>query len=313
MECSASHDANALLDAVEVIYKQENAGSLALVEERGKLYRGRLGLAVSSKNVDDLLHYAQLAWELEIERHRKMGHATSILAVAYNDLAMAWACHCEWEKAIVKLKESRRIRENLPGFTRDKLYSPLYHLGLIYSHQGKYAQAEEVLNEAIKDWEEAFGPKDAVSLRSAALFYARGNVKFSRADSGRDDVRRSLPDHKEAVSRATRSAGPKNRTTLICQYQVARVSAKLEEHETACRLLDEILSNSIDKSPYHRDIARSAFLYAQCLKVRGDAAESNHWLLRSLEIHNKLRPRHARTKGTLIEEDIANLIPYDYL
>lgn len=94
-----------------------------------------------------------------------MGHKSSILAVSYNDLAMAWACHGEWEKAIELLIESRRIREELPGFTRDKLFSPLYHLGLIYQHQGKYDEAEKILNEAIRDRDEAFGREDAVSLR----------------------------------------------------------------------------------------------------------------------------------------------------
>lgn len=69
--------------------------------------------------------------------------------------------------------------------------------------------------------------------RSAALLYARGNVRLSRADHTRKDVRKSLLDHMEAVSRARRSAGAKNRTTLICQYQVARVSAKLGKYETA--------------------------------------------------------------------------------
>ena len=85
--------------------------------------------------------------------------------MAYNDLAVAWACHCEWEKAIELLQESKSIREKMPGFTRDKLFSPLYHLGLSLQHQGKFDEAEEVLNEAIKDREVAFGPGDAVSTR----------------------------------------------------------------------------------------------------------------------------------------------------
>jgi len=173
VECGASHDATALLDAVERIYDNANAASPNLADERARLYRGRIGLAVSSKNADELLRYAQLAWDIETNRHRNMGHATSILAVAYNDLATAWACHREWEKAINRLKESKRIRENLPGFTKDKLFSPLYHLGLVYSHQGKYDEAEVILNEAIQDWEDAFGPDDASSVRYVFLWRSR--------------------------------------------------------------------------------------------------------------------------------------------
>lgn len=116
LECGAGHEAIPLLDATEDIYKKMNIKSQALEEEQAKLYRGRIGLAVSSRNADDLLHYVKLALHIETERHRRMGQATSVLAVAYNDIATAWACHGEWERAILQLKESREIRENLPGF-----------------------------------------------------------------------------------------------------------------------------------------------------------------------------------------------------
>ncbi|KAL2066449.1 hypothetical protein VTL71DRAFT_2520 [Oculimacula yallundae] len=211
-----------------------------------------------------------------------MGHATSWLAVAHNDMAVAWAWQGEWEKSIVELKESRSVRESLPGFTPDKLFSPLYHLGLVYAYQGKYDEAEKVLNETIGIWEDAYGPIDTVSLRSAALFYTRGQVKFSRADSRRQDIRGSLSDYKEAVTRATKIAGPRNRSTLICKYQLAKVYAKLGEPKVASYLLDEVLSNTLDKEQYQRDIARTAFLFI-------------------------------RTTATLAEEDIATLIPYDMM
>ena len=130
-----------------------------------KLYRGRIAVAALSKETDDLLHYSQLAWEVETERHRKLGHSTSMLAVAYNDLGLAWACQGQWDRSIELLTESRNIREQLLGFTRDKLWSPLYHLGIVFHRHGKYDEAETILNEAIEDREKAFGPEDAVSLR----------------------------------------------------------------------------------------------------------------------------------------------------
>lgn len=165
MECGVGHEAIPLLNAAENIHKLGQPDSIALDEEHVRIFRGRIGLAASSKNTNDLLRYAQLAWEMEEKRHQKIGHGTSMLAVAYSDLAMAWACHGEWERSIELLKESKSIREKLPGFTRDMLFSPLYHLGLVFYHQKKYDEAEVVLNEAIKDREEAFGPDDAVSLR----------------------------------------------------------------------------------------------------------------------------------------------------
>ena len=80
----------------------------------------------------------------------------------------------------------------------------------------------------------AFASVNLIDLsRSAALFYARGNVRFSRADDTRKDISNSLLDHSKAVSCARQSAGAMNRTTLICRYQVARVSVTLGRYGTA--------------------------------------------------------------------------------
>ncbi|CZT45965.1 uncharacterized protein RSE6_06327 [Rhynchosporium secalis] len=265
-ECGVSHDAAILLDEVEKIYEQATTESATHCQDRGPLY---IGLAVSSKNGDDLLQYVKLSWNLEIERHRNMGHATSWLAVAHNDTAVAWAWQGELKKSIIELKESRRVRENLPGFIPEKLFSPLYHFGIVYACQGKYDEVEKVLNETIGIWEEAFGPNDA-----------------------------GINEERSIVLRSWRS-------------EDARIYAKLEEPRVASRILDEVLSNTLDKEPYQRDVARTAFLYTQCLKAMNKTVEADQWLARSLKIHNKLRPGFICIIATLIEGDIAMLIPYD--
>jgi tetratricopeptide (TPR) repeat protein len=165
VERGAGDDTIRLLQVAEKIYDFDSAEDDLLDVERAKLFRGRIGLAVSSKGADALLHYAQLAFETEERRHKQIGHPTAILAVAYNDLAHAWAFHRDWNQAISLLKVSKEIREQLPDFTIDKLFSPLYHLGLVLQHQGKYQEAEDVLNEAIRDRNNVFGPADAVSIR----------------------------------------------------------------------------------------------------------------------------------------------------
>ena len=133
-------------------------------EAYGRLYRGRIGLAFSSRNANDALRYAQLAWDLEVQRHQSKA-PTPILAVAYNDLGHARACQSQWESAMTMLTESKVIRESMPGFTRDKLFSPLYHMGMVLQCQGLFEDAEAVLSEAIQDRADAFGANDASSAR----------------------------------------------------------------------------------------------------------------------------------------------------
>ncbi|KAL2066450.1 hypothetical protein VTL71DRAFT_2521 [Oculimacula yallundae] len=61
LECGLSHEAALLLEEVEKIYQQGNIESATPAQDRGSLYRGKIGLAVSSKNGDDLFHYAKLS------------------------------------------------------------------------------------------------------------------------------------------------------------------------------------------------------------------------------------------------------------
>ncbi|XMA17137.1 hypothetical protein WAI453_009928 [Rhynchosporium graminicola] len=168
--------------------------------------------------------------------------------LAHNDMAVAWAWQGELEKSIIELKESRRVREKLPGFIPEKLFSPLYHFGIVYACQGKYDEVEKVLNETIGIWEEAFGPNDA-----------------------------GINEERSIVLRSWKS-------------EDARIYAKLGEPRVASRILDEVLSNTLDKEPYQRDVARTAFLYTQCLKAMNKTVEADQWLAKSLKIHNKLRP-----------------------
>jgi hypothetical protein len=70
-------------------------------------------------------------------------------------------------------------------------------------------------------------------LRSAALFHARGNVYYNRCDRSRNDLQSSYRDHNEAVSRASRSAGPHSRVARLCKYALARSLAALKKFDEA--------------------------------------------------------------------------------
>ncbi|KAI1357753.1 P-loop containing nucleoside triphosphate hydrolase protein [Xylaria arbuscula] len=200
---------------------------------QASIIRARIGIAVISREGDDVLDLALQVFEIEKYRHKPPYQPSSFLAVAYNDLATGWAFRQNWAQAIQLLKESMKIRENLPGFTRDKLFSPLYHLGIVYHHQGNFDAAETSLTQAIDDRSAAFGREDKRSVRSAALYYAMGNMRLSRADCKRGDLLKALKDFGVAVEIATACMGARNRITLLCQYRKARALVSLQDNETA--------------------------------------------------------------------------------
>ena len=56
LECGVGHEAVPLLDAVQAIYDLRQPRSLVSDEDYVRLYRGRIGLAASAKDEDNLLH-----------------------------------------------------------------------------------------------------------------------------------------------------------------------------------------------------------------------------------------------------------------
>ncbi|KAI1112297.1 hypothetical protein F5Y14DRAFT_422216 [Nemania sp. NC0429] len=316
-ERSACREALSLLALADRLYTGMTLKSTLSTRHdvQGRIIRARIGIAVISREGDEVLDLALQAFEIEMYRHKPPKEPSSILAVAYNDLATGWAFRQDWTQAIQLLKESMRIREGLPGFTRDKLFSPLYHLGIVYHHQGNFDAAETSLRQAIDDRSTAFGPKDKVSVRSAALHYAMGNMRLSRADRRRGDLLKALNDFEVAVDIATACMGARNRTTLLCQSRKARALVALQDNETACQLLSEVLTGLLDDPMYERDTARMSFLFAHCLEVQGNYEEALVWKKKALEIyHRKSKTRGVlKTTGSLTEADVATLIPYDFL
>ena len=136
-----------------------------MTENLANVYRGRIGLANATHNPKSAFHYAGLHLEVERKRHKKIGHSTSMLAVAYNDLAVAYSMNALYVDAIPLLIKSKQIRESLPGFRKDWLFSPHYHLALTFYYQGKDQDAVELLESTIKDREELLLPNDRVSVR----------------------------------------------------------------------------------------------------------------------------------------------------
>ncbi|KAI0866339.1 P-loop containing nucleoside triphosphate hydrolase protein [Xylaria cubensis] len=314
-ERGVGHEAIALVETADNMYRGISFDKPLGVtyETRAKIYRARIGLAVSSKEGDDIFEFAQQVFEIEKYQHQDRDEPSSILAVAYNDLATGWAFRRKWATAVELLTESKKIRERLPGFTGDKLFSPLYHLGIVYHHQGDFDAAEITLKQAIEDRSATFGPKDTRSVRSAALYYALGNMKLDRADRRRGDLMKALGDFKTAVDISTTCMGAKNRTTLLCKFQVAKAAIMLQDYATARDLLDEVLTHWIDNTMYERDTARIAYFYAHYLEVQGMREESLVWFNKALSIHNRKRTGNSRTLETLTQADIDALIPYDFL
>ncbi|KAI0110457.1 P-loop containing nucleoside triphosphate hydrolase protein [Nemania sp. FL0031] len=304
MECGHGHHAGPLIDLVETIYNSLDKSTHT--RQYGQLYRAKVILACDYRNGDECLRFARLEIEQEQIRADQEGRLTSELAIANNNMAMAHAYCGEFTKALPYLARSEEIRKQLPGFKRFNLYSPLVHLGVVYNCIGETEKATTVLTQALDDRQCEIGRDDRVSLRTASIYYALGKVRLSQGD-----LKSSLALHQEALHRAREIAGPTNRSTLRCMFQVARVLAALGKHAEAYEHLNTMLCNSINYKHNERETAGAAYLFATCCKRLGKHTEARSWLKMSLEIHNALVPSQARMEDNITESDVFGLVIYD--
>lgn len=70
--------------------------------------------------------------------------------------------------------------------------------------------------------------KSDLPYRTASIFYALGNVRFSQRE-----FNLSLALHQEALKRSHDIVDPTNRGTLNCMFQVARVQIALGHQSVA--------------------------------------------------------------------------------
>ena len=136
-----------------------------MLKQRGQILRGRCVAALGNRDPQDSFYWAKLHFEFEVKRHESLPQPTSVLPIAYNHLAWAYALNGLYEEAVPLLEVSISLREKLPNFKRDQLYSPLYHLALTRHYQGFNDEAANILLRAIKDRTDILGPNDRTSYR----------------------------------------------------------------------------------------------------------------------------------------------------
>ncbi|KAF2732072.1 hypothetical protein EJ04DRAFT_554283 [Polyplosphaeria fusca] len=302
IEKSQGEEALRALDLSESILA-EARGTADLIEYDLRICRGRIGAAFVMRDKDTYFDYAEKEYDIEIARS---GEPSARLANANMHMGIAYNFNSLWKEAERYLNESKRIRESMPGFKKDWLFSPLYQLAHNYYHRGKYAQAAGFLEVAIKDRVEAFQEADNYSVRTGALYYTLGDV---RVRQGQEDQSFSL--YTKAHAHFERTVGPTNPATLHSKYKMATQHVRLHSHPVARELLDDILLH-YRRVPYLRPyICRAALLYARSLRAQN--MDATVMLEEAVRNFNDFSKHEKRNASTISEEDAQSLVLYDYI
>ncbi|KAL1610834.1 hypothetical protein SLS60_002505 [Paraconiothyrium brasiliense] len=160
-ETSQPKEASRILDISESICSSAK-GMTDTSEHDLRIYRGRIGVAFILRDGEAYLHYAKKELAAETARSTK---PSSALAGANLHIGIAYGFNFLWKEARKYFKISMKIREEMPGFKKDWLFSPYYQLAHAYYHLNKNEKAALCLENAISDRVEAFGQTDSYSMR----------------------------------------------------------------------------------------------------------------------------------------------------
>lgn len=92
---------------------------------------------------------------------------TSQYVAAFSELGRIMVMDNEFEEAERLIKESERLRRQMPDFTRLQLFSPTVFYSYIEVVRGQFKAAEEHLVEALGHREKKYGKDDRESKRYA--------------------------------------------------------------------------------------------------------------------------------------------------
>ncbi len=105
------------------------------------------------------------SFRINSEIYKTSGVITSQIVASYTELGRVMIMDNELEEAERLIKESARLRRQMPHFSRLQLFSPILFFSYIENLRGQFKQAEKHLLEALRDRELEYGKDDRESDR----------------------------------------------------------------------------------------------------------------------------------------------------
>lgn len=126
------------------------------------------GLAAAANETNDAkgcLHHTQALLKSRLEATSASGLQDIRLAVAHNEIGIAWVMNLEYERAIDDFGKSINVYRGLSDHWLSMDTNPRTNLGFTYWVLGDLAMASRTFEDLLRDRESHFGPDDKESYR----------------------------------------------------------------------------------------------------------------------------------------------------
>lgn len=126
------------------------------------------GLSAAANETNDAkgcLRHTQILLRMRLKIFDDTGMPDIRLAIAHNEIAIAWVMNREYDKGIAAFQESIRIYADLPEYITAIDTNPRTNMGWTYWVIGELDEAWDTLYSLLEDREARFGVDDNESHR----------------------------------------------------------------------------------------------------------------------------------------------------
>jgi tetratricopeptide (TPR) repeat protein len=134
-----------------------------------EIYGTRGIVSMEINQPESALEHIQIHMDHRLKSFHETNQVNSKLAAGYTELGRALTLNGLFTKAKEAFTKSIELRRQMPNFTRIRLFTPLKGLSLVAWHRGDNEQAAQLLLEALRDRELAFGQNDREGNRYEVL------------------------------------------------------------------------------------------------------------------------------------------------
>lgn len=267
------------------------------------------GLAAAANETNDAkscLYHTQKLLELRLEAFATTSNGDIRLAIAHNEIAIAWVMNHEYHKAIEQFEASISVYQGLEDYWPGMDTNPRTNMGFTYWVMGDLGKAEHILSELLKDREAKFGIDDKESYRTGRVYHGLGNIAFDQCR-----FEDSEKWHQRALFQYQETLGNNHHKTADLCHRVAKHCMRNDNTEHARTLINQALKvYSLRKTVYLPELARTTFLRARLEMQLENGDEATSAFKRAKAMRARIHSVPHKPDIALREADFDNLVTF---
>ncbi|KAF2232579.1 tetratricopeptide repeat domain-containing protein [Viridothelium virens] len=289
--------------ALEICVRNSHHDTSQLMAD---IHYGLAAVANETNDADACLHHTKSLLDMRLKVFEASGHSDIRLAIAHNEMAIAWVMNGQYKNAIQAFENSIKVYRAMENYSRAIDTNPRTNLGFTYWIMGQNSQAYEILEALLRDRELRFGKGDTESYRTGRVYHGLGNIRY---DQGRFEE--SEEWHEKALSHYQVTLGKNHHKTADLCHRVAQHWIRRDELEAARTLVDQALKVwRLRESVYTPEIARTTFLKAKIMMKQGDEFTATNLFKDAKSLRSRISGASEKADADLRESDFDTLVTF---